>query len=132
VRALGLGGVDLAGVPQGRVQALARFTAKARAQALDRMGPERRLAHLVAFAATLETAALDDVLDAFDLVVGELLGRAARKAERERLRSLGDLDAAALAARRVRAAPPGSGRAECRPAPRPPRQAVGAGAQHRA
>jgi hypothetical protein len=77
VRALGVDGVDLAGVPQGRLQALARFTAKARAQTLGRMGPERRLAHLVAFAATLETTALDDVLDAFDLVVGELLGRAA-------------------------------------------------------
>ncbi len=55
--------------------------------------------HLVAFAATLETTALDDVLDAFDLVVGELLGRAARKAERERLQTLGDLDAAALVLR---------------------------------
>ncbi len=46
--------------PQGRLEALACSTAKARAQALERMGPERRRAHLVAFAATLEATALDD------------------------------------------------------------------------
>jgi hypothetical protein len=49
VRALGLSALDLAGVPQGRLKALARFTARARAQALERMapaapaGPPRRL-----------------------------------------------------------------------------------------
>ena len=99
VGALGSGGLDLAGIPQGRLRALARFTTEARAQAIERMAPERRLAHLVAFAATLEATALDDVLDAFDIAVGELVGKAARRAQRERLRTLGDLDAAALVLR---------------------------------
>ena len=83
-------------MPRGRIELLARTAATSKAQALSRMGNEARLAHLVAFMSLLEVAAVDDVLDEFDVVVGELLGKVERKAQRERLRSLGDLDAAAL------------------------------------
>ena len=40
----------------------------------------RPRAVLRAFATTLETAAIDDVLDAFDVVIGELMGRTTREA----------------------------------------------------
>ncbi len=41
---------DLHALPTARIQALARFAATARAQTVERLTPERRVATLVAFA----------------------------------------------------------------------------------
>ena len=96
VRVLTLGPPTIHHVPPGRVTALARFETVAKAQAVARMPPERRTATLLAFVRTLEATAQDDVLDLFDIVVTALFTDAAKVGKKVRLRTLRDLDAAAL------------------------------------
>lgn len=96
---VGLPGV--AHVPPGRVTALARFATVAKAQAVARLPAERRTATLLAFVRTLEASAQDDVLDLFDIVVTKLFTDAAAVGKRARLRTIRDLDAAALRLRRA-------------------------------
>lgn len=101
VRGLALGLPTIDYVPPGRVAALARFATVARAQAVARMPLERRTATLLAFVRTLEASAQDDVLDLFDIVVSTLFIDAAKVGKKARLRTIRDLDAAALQLRRV-------------------------------
>ncbi len=88
-------------LPKTRVLALARFAGAARAQAVARLPDERRVATLLAFIRALEASAQDDVLDLFDLLVTRMFVDAIRKGREARLRSLGDLDAAALTLSKV-------------------------------
>ncbi|MDQ3316543.1 MAG: Tn3 family transposase, partial [Actinomycetota bacterium] len=99
VRSLGAGSLDLSGIPPGRVAALARVAASVKAQSVSRMREERRIATLAAFARVLEARAQDDVLDLFDRLVGDLVSRSRGAVRRERMRTIKDLDAAALALR---------------------------------
>ncbi len=101
VRALALGLPGTAHVPPGRVAALARFATVAKAQAVARLPKERRAATLLAFVRTLEASAQDDVLDLFDIVVTALFADAAKIGKRTRLRTIRDLDSAALQLRRA-------------------------------
>jgi len=101
VRLLALGLPTIAHVPPGRVTALARFATIAKAQAVARMPRERRTATLLAFARTLEASAQDDVLDLLDIVVTKLFTDAAKVGKRIRLRTIRDLDAAALKLRQA-------------------------------
>ena len=101
VRGLALGLLTIDHVPPGRVAALARFATVARAQAVARMPLERRTATLLAFVRTLEASAQDGVLDLFDIVVSTLFTDAAKVGKKARLRTIRDLDAAALQLRRV-------------------------------
>jgi TnpA family transposase len=101
IRALGVSHIDLPGVPPVRVQALARYAATARAQAIARMPPPRRHATLLAFAQVEETAALDDILDLLDQLITAMLARVERAGQQRRLRTLKDLDRAALLLRRA-------------------------------
>ncbi len=101
VRLLTLGLPTIDHVPPGRVMALARFATVAKAQAVARMPLERRMATLLAFVRTLEATAQDDVLDLFDVVVTTLFNDAAKIGKKARLRTIRDLDAAALQLRRV-------------------------------
>jgi len=95
VRALGVGGLDLSFAAPGRLDALARYATTARAQAVARLGEQRRTATLLAAARQLETDAGDDALDLLDQLLGGLLARADRADTRERLRTLPALDLAA-------------------------------------
>jgi hypothetical protein len=83
-------------LPPGRLKVLARYAASARAQAIARMPDQRRIATLVAFANQLTATAQDDALDVLDMLVENLLDRVEHDGERARLRTLRDLDAAAL------------------------------------
>jgi TnpA family transposase len=96
VRALGIDVTVSHRVPQGRIQSLARYAATARAAAVQRMPENRRLATLVAFAVTLEANALDDALDLLDILITEIFSEANKAGEKARLRTIKDLDAAAL------------------------------------
>jgi TnpA family transposase len=100
-RALGVGGVDVTVVPASRLRALASYGYSTRAQAICRLGEDRRTATLVASAVSVATDALDDAVTCLDVVVGSLLARVERVGQQERLRRLGDFDAAALALREV-------------------------------
>ena len=101
VRLLALGLPSTAHVPPGRVTALARFATVTKAQAVARLPRDRRTATLLAFVRTLEVSAQDDVLDLFDIVVTKLFSDAAKVGKKTRLRTIRDLDAAALQLRRA-------------------------------
>jgi TnpA family transposase len=96
VRLLGVRELDLSFLPSGRVKALARYVQAARIQTLSRMPKDRRLASLLAFACAFEATAHDDALDIFDLLLRTTFSRAKRAGQQERLRTIRDLDAAAL------------------------------------
>lgn len=70
-----------------------------KAQSIARMPEDRRVATLVAFALRLEATAIDDALDLFDRLVGDLIFQSQGAERRERMRTVKDLDAAALALR---------------------------------
>ena len=96
IRALGVSDISLDHLPFNRLHALARYAAAARAQAISRMAPERRTATLLAFAHAFERTAMDDALDVFDGLVSDIVRGAHKEGEKERLRTLHDLDSAAL------------------------------------
>lgn len=96
IRAIGVSELPLHRVPPNRLHALARYGAAARAQAIARMTAERRLATLLAFAYVFEQTALDDALDLLDLLITDIIHSAETEGQQTRLRTLRDLDAAAL------------------------------------
>jgi hypothetical protein len=96
IRTIGVGELDLSSVPPSRLMVLARYAASARAQAITRMPEDRRIATLLAFIYSLEVTAQDDAVDLLDLLIQMLLARAVRVRQKERLRTIRDLDAAAL------------------------------------
>src|SRR5712671_6183609 len=71
------------------------------AAVIARMSSDRRVATLLAFARAFESTALDDALDLLDLIITDLLAQAKLAGEKQRLRTLRDLDAAALQLRDV-------------------------------
>ncbi|WP_426032712.1 DUF4158 domain-containing protein [Caulobacter sp. DWP3-1-3b2] len=83
-------------LPPGKIVALARFAAAAKAQVVARLPNDRRAATLLAFVRTLEATAGDDVIDLFDAVATSMFAPADAASKEARLRSLRDLDAAAL------------------------------------
>ena len=60
------------------------------------MPKARRIATLLAFARDVEATAQDDALTVLELLTKELLSKSASQGKKERLRTLKDLDAAAL------------------------------------
>ncbi len=96
IRQLGIDFTASHRLPPGRLQAMARFAGTVKAVILQRLPESRRLATLVAFAMNLEASALDDALDLLDILITEIFADAARASDRARLRTLKDLDAAAI------------------------------------
>ena len=92
---LRLGELDLAVVPPWRVAELARYGLAGKTPALKRHQDERRLATLLASVHHLEHVATDDALELLDLlVVIDLLARAARETDKEKLRRYGSFSRA--------------------------------------
>lgn len=96
IRAIGVSDVPIRDLPQARLARMARHAQLAWAQPLLRMWPERRIATLLAFVQALERTATDDILELFDGLMSAIALRGEAKNRRERLRSLKDLDEAAL------------------------------------
>jgi hypothetical protein len=94
---LGIHTLDISGIPPVRLKNLARHTAQISAYKIARMPEDRRLASLVAFAHAFETIALDDALDVLDLLITDIAGEAKKLGKKNRLRTLKDLDHAAIA-----------------------------------
>ena len=88
--------MKIARVPSGRVKALARYAAAAWAASIAHMPPERRIATLVAFAHVFEAVAQDDAVDLLNQLITKCLARAEQTGAQERLRTIHDLDAAAI------------------------------------
>ncbi|WAX79873.1 DUF4158 domain-containing protein [Streptomyces sp. KMM 9044] len=93
---LGAAGWDLAAIPAGRLTALSRYASQVRARAVADLAEPRRTATLVAFAAAMRTRAADEAIEVFDLLMSDLARTSAHLAARQRMRTLGDLDSAAL------------------------------------
>lgn len=70
LRALGATTWDLSAIPPGRIAALTRFADAARAQAVDALAGDRKLATLVAFAQVMEPTSADEAIEVFDLIPG--------------------------------------------------------------
>ena len=96
IRSLGVNHLDLSRLPSGRVHTLARHAAALWAANIARMPQQRRIATLVAFAHVFEIVAQDDALDLLDQLITQCLARAESAGEKERLRTIRDLDAAAI------------------------------------
>lgn len=96
IRALEVGGLNRSSVPFNRIMQLFRFAQVSKAQALERMPTDRRIATLVAFAQVIEPMAYDDALDVLDWFLTDIFAQARRAGTQARLRTLKDLDAAAL------------------------------------
>lgn len=96
IRSITHGLPEIDRLPPGRVMALARFASTAKAQAVARLPDERRAATLLAFIRTLEASAGDDVIDLFDAVATNVFSSAQAASRQARLRTLRDLDIAAL------------------------------------
>ena len=96
VRDLGIK-LPLTSVPPSRIASLARFAGTAKATAISRLPPLRRMATLVAFVHCLEATAQDDVLDLIDRILHEFFTDARKATQKARLRTIKDLDAAASA-----------------------------------
>lgn len=96
IRALDVSDISLDHLPLNQIRALARYAAAARAQAISRMTPERRTATLLAFAQAFERTAMDDAIDLLDSLVSDIVKGAHKDGGKERLRTLQDLDIAAL------------------------------------
>jgi hypothetical protein len=96
IRELGVSNIDLGPFPPNRIQILARYAIKTKAPMISRMPDDRRISALLAFAKTFEVTALDDALDVLDRLITDILKAARRLGEKERLRTLRDLDKAAL------------------------------------
>ena len=71
VRAVGVSGIDLTGIPVGHIKAMARYGLSAWAAALEDLGETHRLAVLLVTAHELEAIIQDEVLDLMLLNVAE-------------------------------------------------------------
>jgi len=96
IRDLGIGKINFGNIPKSKIIHLARYVTIAWAPSIARMTNDRRMAVLLAFAYVYETKALDDALDLLDMLITEITAQAKRIGEKKRIRSLGDLDKAAL------------------------------------
>ena len=83
-------------IPQVRLASLARFAGTAKVSAINRLPVARRIATLVAFVHCLEATAQDDALDVLDMLLREIFSGAEQADRKNRLRTLKDLDKAAI------------------------------------
>ncbi len=96
IRELGIGKINIGNIPKAKINHLARYVTVSWAPSIARMPDGRRIAILFSFAYVYETKALDDALDLLDMLITEITAAAKRLGEKKRIRSLGDLDKAAL------------------------------------
>ena len=96
LREVGVVSVNLEDIAENRLEAIVRHGLIVRAADLEKYSLARRLATLVVMVQHLERSATDDALVIFDQVMHETGLRGQKKRQLERLRTLSDLDAAAM------------------------------------
>jgi TnpA family transposase len=99
LQAMGVSKLDFSEIPPVRIKSLARYAATAWAPTIARMPAQRRIATLLAFVSVYEVNAPDDALDVLDMLTTEIAAQAKRLGQKQRLRTLRDLDQAALTLR---------------------------------
>ncbi|HSK89835.1 MAG TPA: DUF4158 domain-containing protein [Euzebyales bacterium] len=94
---LGCGQVDASVVPPRRLAELSRYGMEGKATLLRRHPDSRRLATLLATVVYLQTRAVDDALDLFDvLITSKLLARAERESNKQKIRTFPKLGKASI------------------------------------
>ncbi|WP_257296117.1 Tn3 family transposase [Endozoicomonas sp. YOMI1] len=88
--------MDFSRIPPVRLKGLARYASAATVYKIARMPEDKRTAVLLAFVKAYEVLALDDALDMLDLLISDIAGKAKKIGQKERLRTLKDLDRSAL------------------------------------
>ena len=96
IRDIGIGRLNFVSIPKAKINHLARYVTVSWAQSISRMPEDRKIAVLVAFMYVYEIKALDDALDLLDVLITEITAKASRLGQKNRIRSMGDLDKAAL------------------------------------
>ena len=96
IRTLGINQLNVGKIPPIRFKTLSKTAFTLRAQAVARMSTERRIATLVAWAYVMEAIAIDDALDVLNLLAKDILAKSQKDGKKNRLRTLKDLDGAAL------------------------------------
>lgn len=96
VRKLEVGKLNFSRIPPSQLKILARYAASSKAQTLERLSLERKIATLMAFMRVLEATTQDDALDVLERLTQNLLARAVQAGQKDRLQTLPDLDQAAL------------------------------------
>ena len=96
IRAANLAPKDAPSAPDAVIERLAHAARKMRPGALARLPEPRRSATLAALFGALEQIALDEALELFDQLIDQTVKDAARAYTASRMRTLRDLDAAAL------------------------------------
>lgn len=96
IRSYGVTLPSFTSIPATRISALAQFATRAKITAISRLPQQRRLATLAAFMNILEASAHDDALNILEQLLHEIFTDAAKSDQKSRLRSLRDLDAAAI------------------------------------
>lgn len=87
---------QLGAIPAGKLKNLANYAFKAKASLIKRMSVKRQTALLVAFVSEYRKRAMDEQLLALSRFYETLFKRAKKKEAKERLRTIKDLDHAAL------------------------------------
>ncbi|AGI86439.1 MULTISPECIES: Tn3 family transposase [Streptomyces] len=89
IAALGMGAVDVSGIPPRRLAELSRYGVDGKASLLRRHSDARRLATLLATTVYLTARAVDDALDLLEVLIAtKLLARAERESAKEKLKTL--------------------------------------------
>lgn len=95
LRKVGVSDLDVSWLTPDRLKKLARHAGLSTAYTLNRLMEPRKWATLAAFVYAYESRAIDDALDLFDALVQTRLTRAGHQGEKNRIRTLRDLDVAA-------------------------------------
>ena len=95
VREVNVHHVDVSGIPKSKLQVIAKRVHKAHASNLRRMPNEQRWAFLLIFVLSLETQLVDQIMDLVDAFIAEMQRQVKNKGQKERLRTLKELDEAA-------------------------------------
>lgn len=89
--------IDFSHIPPIRLKMMARHAGMITAPKIAEMPEQKQIAILVAFVKTFKIAALDDALEVLDQLISEVITTAKRRVQKNRLRTLKDLDKSALA-----------------------------------
>ncbi|HHU6767072.1 TPA: Tn3 family transposase [Klebsiella pneumoniae] len=88
--------LNFTGLPAIQLRNLARYAGMTSVKYIARMPQQRKLAVLTAFVKAQEIAALDEAVDVLDMLILDITRAAKKTGQKKRLRTLKDLDRAAL------------------------------------
>jgi len=95
VREVNIKHVDVSAIPKSKLQVIAKRVHKAHASNLRRMPNDQRWSFLLIFVLSLETQLVDQIMDLVDAFIAEMQRKVKSKGQKDRLRTLKELDEAA-------------------------------------